>query len=268
MDPHQWVAGVKTAVHYCPRVTCQERGGPWVHSGTACGLSYPSEPRSTEPELLAFPSMATAPTGPARDNPPFQPVAAVAAWVLPGAGHLLLGHTRRAILISVGVLGLFATGLFIGGISCVDRKESFFWFLGQALTGPVAIGVDYVHQSSFKGYDPLALDQIRTTDDLANLRKRAAAPFETLGRKNVKLRGPGGTVDVEVPSFRAADASKGEGPPYTRSLGRANELGTLFCTIAGFLNLICVVDAAWRRRADDPRAAVASTPRAAAGAQA
>lgn len=200
--------------------------------------------------------MPTAPTGPAKDHPPFQPLAAVAAWVVPGAGHFLLGHTRRAILICVGVLSLFASGLFIGGIACVDRKENFFWFLGQSLTGPIALGVDYVHQNKFKGYNAgdLVTDtgapRVRNSAELARLRRRPAFPYETLDRMAMTLSDKGA---VSVPYFRPADQSKKEGPPYARSLGRANELGILFCTIAGFLNLICVVDAAWRRRADDPR---------------
>lgn len=218
--------------------------------------------------------MPTAPTGPAKDHPPFQPLAALAAWVVPGAGHFLLGHTRRALLIGAGVLGLFAAGLFIGGISCVDRKENFFWFLGQALTGPVALGVDYVHQTRFKGYDtddlfsPAGTQLVRNRAELDRLRRRAAFPYETLDRKSLTLSDAG---TVSVPVLRAANPANNEGPPYTRSLGRANELGILFCTIAGFLNLICIVDAAWRRRADDPRGmpvAPTSVAAATAGARA
>ena len=46
----------------------------------------------------------------------------------------------------------------------------------------------------------------------------------------------------------------GENPPpaIRKSLGRMNELGTLYSAIAGMLNLIAIIDAAWhgRRRVD------------------
>jgi hypothetical protein len=82
--------------------------------------------------------------------------------------------------------------------------------------------------------------------------RRSAFPNErrsTLTRDLVD--GSGRTRPVQVPVFMPANTAKGEKPepPYTKSLGRANELGTLFCTIAGFMNLICIIDAAWRRRA-------------------
>jgi hypothetical protein len=40
----------------------------------------------------------------------------------------------------------------------------------------------------------------------------------------------------------------------TRSLGRMNELGTLFTTIAGMLNLIVIIDAAFHTRVSALRA--------------
>lgn len=47
-------------------------------------------------------------------------------------------------------------------------------------------------------------------------------------------------------------------PPYHRSLGRVNELGTLYCTLAGVLNLLAILDVVGRQTspapAEDPRA--------------
>jgi hypothetical protein len=50
-------------------------------------------------------------------------------------------------------------------------------------------------------------------------------------------------------------------PPYVKSIARTNELGTLFTTIAGFLNVIVIIDAAWNRRIDRKRAAAPAAPR-------
>jgi hypothetical protein len=161
---------------------------------------------------------ARPPTPPAEPET-FQPVAAVLAALVPGAGHVFLGETRRGVLIGVGVLSMFLGGMLIGGIGVVDRRENFIWFLGQAMVGPLAFGVDYVHQTQFK---------IQTAGNGA----RIAEPDEG--------RDPGTGRSV-----------RGVAPPYERSLGRVHELGTLFATIAGMMNLICVIDALYhapRRR--------------------
>ena len=154
----------------------------------------------------------------------------------------------------------------------MDRRENFFWFLGQSLNGPIAWGVDFIHQTRFKAYDGAQVGRdgqpggIAATGDLLRLKRRAAFPFELSETRVRTLQnsavGGGGMVKVKVPVFRAPDASAGEkaAPPYTRSLGRAGELGTLFITIAGFMNLICIIDAAWRRRYDAAEDASAAIP--------
>ncbi|MFN7021073.1 MAG: DUF6677 family protein [Phycisphaerales bacterium] len=190
---------------------------------------------------------------------PLQPVAAVLAWLLPGAGHFFLGHVRRASLIAAGVLGLFAAGLFVGGIDCVDKRDNFFWFLGQALAGPVAFGVDYVHQNHFKAFDRASIATLRNTDDLARTRRgslRSARADEVRTHTTVEITdsSSGGRIKVSVPVFEKA--KPGQHPPNITGLGRVNELGTLFCTVAGFMNLIAVIDAGQlRRNKKSPKAA-------------
>lgn len=161
-------------------------------------------------------SSAPYPAAPAAPAPApeetFQPVALVLAALFPGAGHIYLGEVKRGVLIAAGVLGLFVGGLLIGGIGVVDRRDNFIWFMGQALVGPIAFGVDTAHQSMFKVVD-------------GGGRLRPAGPDEGRGDQGQVVYG--GT------------------PPYIRSLGRVNELGTLFATIAGMMNLICIIDAAF-----------------------
>ncbi len=147
------------------------------------------------------------------------PVAGVLALMLPGLGHWVRGERRRGRLICAGVLGLFAIGLLVGGIEVVDRRESRIWFVGQAGVGPLALGVDWVHQNVFKGVD-------RDSGE-----RRSALPGETIG--------PGGWIE---------EAEPGQRPPNIRSVAKVNELGTLFCAVAGMLNLIVILDAVFPRR--------------------
>ncbi len=163
-----------------------------------------------------MPSPSGRPAAPAAHLPPreperFEPIAALFAVLLPGAGHYILGETRRALLIAAGVLGLFFGGIFIGGIDVIDRKEDRIWFLGQALVGPVAFGVDYLHQQHFK----------------------------------IRESVPGGE--------RLRSPNPDENPRSRKSLGRMNELGTLFAAVAGMLNLIVIIDAAYHRRSGGGR---------------
>lgn len=175
----------------------------------------PAEPQPIRP---------LAPLAPPPEEPEeFQPVALIMALLLPGLGHWYLGDTKRAVLIAIGVLGLFFGGMLIGGIDVIDSREDTIWFVGQALVGPVAFGVDYAHQNMFKVTVP--------GPDGRTMVQKSANPNQ--------VRGPDG---------RAQDAGPKQLPPNSKSLGRMNELGTLFATIAGMLNLIVVVDASVGRR--------------------
>jgi hypothetical protein len=137
----------------------------------------------------------------------FQPAAAVLAALVPGLGHAYLGEPRRGMLIAGGVLGMFLGGLVIGGIDVVDRKEDFWWFVGQSPVGPLAFAVDWVHQNRLKQHDP--------------------------------------------PAHAGKEWFEHNTPSRTKSLGHLNEIGSLYATIAGMMNLVCIIDAAWhapRRR--------------------
>jgi hypothetical protein len=56
------------------------------------------------------------------------------------------------------------------------------------------------------------------------------------------------------------------GPPNSKSLAKMNEIGTLYSTIGGMLNLIAILDAAFHRRAiRAPRAVVVAGAKGGAG---
>jgi hypothetical protein len=177
---------------------------------------------------------------PPQDTPPgavhpeesLEIVAGVLALVVPGLGHWSLGERKRAMLIAMGVLGLFFGGILIGGIDVIDSKEDTIWFAGQALVGPLAFGVDYLHQNRFKVIGPV---DVRNPDGTISTIDRLRSALPTEGRDAQGRAVPGGR------------------PPNIKSLGRMNELGTLFATIAGMLNLIAIIDAALHaRRERDP----------------
>lgn len=76
----------------------------------------------------------------------FNPLTGLAAAVVPGLGHWILGERDRAALIAVGVIGLAVAGLLIGGLGVVDSIGSKGWFIAQAFLGPATFAIDAVHQ--------------------------------------------------------------------------------------------------------------------------
>ncbi len=133
--------------------------------------------------------------------------AAVLGWVLPGLGQIVIGEKRRGIMALIGILGLFITGVFIGGIDCVDKDEDRLWFAGQVVAGPIAIGTAYANDFFLKS-----------------------------GRATELLPTP--------PSM--AEMMRGVTPkpiPAAKGLAHANEFGTLLCFLAGLLNLVVIMDA-------------------------
>ncbi len=143
--------------------------------------------------------------------------APVLAMLLPGLGHLSLGYRRRGLLAMAAVLGMFASGLLVGGIDAVDSEEDFPWFLAQSLNGPVAYGADWANRSLLKS----------------------------------------GRVGTLLPTPPPQDASgrPAQGSFTVSSLkgvGAANEFGTLFIALGGLMNLVLVMDVTRREPADRP----------------
>ena len=173
----------------------------------------------------------------------FSPTGAVLGLILPGLGHWYLGYKSRALWIFGGVIGLFLTGLLVGGIDCVDRQEDPVWFIGQAMVGPIALGVDYAHQHYFKVIDRGHL--------------RSARPNEyrdpATGQPKDIVTDAGGQTHVDLGGGRIISPAY---PPKVRSVGKIHDVGTLFGAIAGMMNLICLIDAAFRRKLEPSMAPV------------
>jgi TM2 domain-containing membrane protein YozV len=55
----------------------------------------------------------TSPKAPAHKGPVYLPL--IAGWLVPGAGHFLLGKWGRGALLAASVIGMFAIGLAMQG---------------------------------------------------------------------------------------------------------------------------------------------------------
>jgi hypothetical protein len=138
---------------------------------------------------------------------------AALGWLLPGYGLVRLGHRRRGAWAMAAVLGLFASGLVIGGLDSVDRREDGLWFVMQAGAGPVAFAADW-------------------------------------GNTRLIKTGHYGRL-VETPPSRLIDRGAQPRVSTLKSITYSNEIGTLFSALAGLLNVSLVLDTLQRRRTEE-----------------
>ncbi len=136
--------------------------------------------------------------------------AAFLGWICPGLGQIMLGHRRRGLLAMTGILGLFLCGIFIGGVDCVDRREDRLWFYAQAGAGPIAFAADWTNSGLLKN------GKVGELIESPPSNPRAPAPL--------------------VSSFKTVTV--------------ASEIGTLYCALAGLMNIVVLLDALKRRQID------------------
>ncbi len=79
-------------------------------------------------------------------SPSWHFAGAIAAWLVPGLGHLLLGQRGRAAILFASIGLLWLGGFFIGGVGVFDRKSHPIWFMGQMLIAPSVL-VEGYHRS-------------------------------------------------------------------------------------------------------------------------
>jgi len=72
----------------------------------------------------------------------------VLAWLIPGAGHWLLGLRRRAVIMFVTICTTFIIGLALGSIELIDPAQSRWWFFAQVLCGLPTIAVAFIQNAS------------------------------------------------------------------------------------------------------------------------
>lgn len=135
-------------------------------------------------------------------NPTFNLHAAIATWLLPGMGHIILGQRKRGVILMITISTIWTIGLLIGGMSVIDslqapeNKQRRFsaWYLGQSLIAPSLVVNWHLHklQDEYGGYHP----------DLY--------------------------IDSKV--------------NYQPSYGKVGEQGILYTALAGLLNLLAILD--------------------------
>ncbi|TKJ39606.1 MAG: hypothetical protein CEE38_02480 [Planctomycetes bacterium B3_Pla] len=110
----------------------------------------------------------------------FLMIVGLLAWLVPGAGHLVLGKKRHAAVIFVTVVLTLCTGLYIGSVGVVNPVGAKPWYVAQVMNTPAVAALGQITRS-------------------------------------------------------------GEYPVH----GRPSEIGQIYTSIAGLLNLLCIVNAVY-----------------------
>jgi hypothetical protein len=106
------------------------------------------------------------------NSTPFLIVVALAGWLIPGGGYLLLKETGRALIIFVTIALTFGAGIYIGSFGVVDPIGARLWYLVQIMNSPlVAIIGHFTAGGGYPVYGkPNEIGQIYTsTTGLLNL---------------------------------------------------------------------------------------------------
>lgn len=149
----------------------------------------------------------------------------LAGWILPGAGYWLIGQRSRGIVAGLTILLTFLAGIVIGGIRVVDVPGYAEGGQKFALTGGRKVLLGYPTRSNAQRWALLS------------------HPMPTILEKpwyiGQILAGP----VALVASYYSLEAARNQVPKGTAHVA---EFGTLYCAIAGMLNLLIIIDSAAR----------------------
>lgn len=146
-------------------------------------------------------------------------LAAFLAWLLPGLGHFYQGRFAKGVLFFVCIMGTFSYGLYLGSSSDVGLARVVYWswkpqdkrlyYFCQVGVGLPAL--------------PAIVQSVRV--------KNGNAPFGTF------------MAPPQISGDSGPNSNRLTLSDLNRRLGRFFELGTIYTSIAGLLNLLAIFDA-------------------------
>jgi hypothetical protein len=154
-------------------------------------------------------------------------VVAIAGWLMPGMGYILLGERARGLTIMITVLTMFISGLLIAGVRVIDvpgYDKNGFEDRVDANGRRVERSTEYDYQNAHSA--------LFSADFISEI---AAKPWYV----GQIFAGPINLI-ASVVSIHEAQLNL----PMTHA--RLEEIGTLYTAVAGMLNLLAMLDASSR----------------------
>jgi hypothetical protein len=172
------------------------------------------------------------------------------AWIVPGGGHLVLKEKKHAIIIFVTITLTFCTGLYIGSVGVIDPVRAKPWYIAQIMNSPAVLVLGYLNTDWI-----LFSIGLENQSDLNNeiisgtLQEQFRNHGISLSDEAGISTGPKGYTWMIKDTQQAYRVHREQSrlniyPDYT-VYGRPNEIGQIYTSIAGLLNLLCIVNAVY-----------------------
>lgn len=162
------------------------------------------------------------------------PLVALAGWLLPGAGYWLLGQRARALIIGITILWLWVSGLAIGGVRIIEVPK--YDAQGQFIPPRTRVAVTVP----------------RGTVQETRYRYEGATVLQEVGRKPWSIAqvmaGPVAIVSGGASVWASREDPQTGEPRFAMPHSRMWEIPVLYTAVAGMLNLIAMIDSAFRAR--------------------
>jgi hypothetical protein len=156
------------------------------------------------------------------------PVVALAGWLLPGAGYWLLGQRGRALTVGITIIALFVLGLLIAGVRVLEVP-------GYDTNGkPIEVAI------SDDGQSRTGNKWIMEVSPLSEIRNKPWSVPQILTGP-ISILAAVWSIHASLPDPNKGNLSFGE-----QSHARINEIGSLYLSVAGLLNLMAIIDASHR----------------------
>lgn len=99
------------------------------------------------------------------DNYIYMALVGLAAWVVPGGGHFILGQRAKATVIFVGVTLAFVIGIYVGSIGVINPVAEKLWYIPQMMVSPTVkfLGMITVRNELSSYAKPNEIGQIYTS---------------------------------------------------------------------------------------------------------
>jgi hypothetical protein len=143
-------------------------------------------------------------------------LALILAWIVPGLGHFLLGERARGLVFALTIHGLFALGMLIAGVRAINPPEQAIWTYTQFLSGWPMLVANRIEKIKGEEYRRLyaQYDQQRPNEkDETKKEERREYANEFMKRHPIFTNHP-----------------------------KIQDIGAVYCGIAGMLNLLVMFD--------------------------
>ncbi len=147
------------------------------------------------------------------------PLVALAGWIVPGLGYVLIGQRARGLIAGITIVLTFVFGLLIGGVRVVDVP-------------------------GYDAYGNATMVNVRG-ERVWTMKQRFST--EILNKPWYMAQTLVGPIN-----FVATYASLQIAPEHRQATARIFDIGTLYTAVAGMLNLLVVIDAAYRSTKPKP----------------